>query len=267
MDLSTFGLTDRVALVTGGGRGIGKGIAVSFAKVGAHVVITDIDSPEAETTAAEIRALGRRALALTADVQKSDQVADMVQKTLDEFGRIDILVNNAGGTLGKRFSFMETSEDLWDEMVKLNLKHVFLCTKAVGEVMIKQKKGSIISISSNAGQGPYPPAAGYGAAKAGVINLTQTLAQAWAPYNIRVNAIAPGVVETRWLLDVFRLHPELRQIALDSIPLRRLAQPEDIAGAAIYLASDAAAFITGEVIGVNGGQLTWVAWPAPQPQS
>ncbi len=256
MDLSMFALTDRVAIVTGGGTGLGKAIALGFARAGAHVVVASRTIATIEETAAEVRSEGRKALAIPADVREVEQVTNMLHKTMDLFGRVDILVNNAGGT-----SFtpvLNMSAAVWEADVKENLTSVFICSRIVGEVMVKQKQGNIINMSSLGALGPWPNAAHYGAAKAAIISLTKTLAVEWAPYNIRVNAIAPGVIMTPL---VRRLAPEdspRRQGQLTRIPLKRFGRPEDIAGVAIFLASDASAYITGETIAVTGGITTTV---------
>ncbi len=255
MSLSMFNLTGRVAIVTGGGRGIGRAIALGFAEAGADVVVCARTTAEIEDTAAKIEVGGRKALAITTDVQNVDQVTNMLHKTLDLFSRVDILVNNAGGsdfsgqTLG-------TSVDAWEAMIKENLSSTFICSKTIGAVMVEQRTGSIINISSLMGVGPSPLAAAYGAAKAGIINLTKTLAQEWGQYNIRVNAIAPGCIETPVIERLYRENPKLRQARLETIPLGRIGKPVDIVGVAILLASDASAYITGETIEVGGGLRT-----------
>jgi NAD(P)-dependent dehydrogenase (short-subunit alcohol dehydrogenase family) len=251
MDLSIFGLANKVAIVTGGGRGLGKGIALGFADVGADVVLCARTAAEIEAVAAEIRGRGKRALALPTDTRYSDQVKNMVDKAIAEFGKVDVLVNNAGGSFG--VPFLQMSENAWDAIIRENLNSVFLCTKAVVEGMATQKAGSIINIASLAGQVPFPNFAPYGAAKAGVINLTQTLAVELGPYNIRVNAILPAYVENEYLSQRHREEPELRQRRLGMIPLGRFGGPEDIAAAAIYLASDASSFVTGATILFSGG--------------
>ncbi len=177
MILEKFALRDKIAIVTGGGRGIGKGIAWGFAEAGAHVVVADIDASAAEATAAEIHAIGQRALALPIDVRYSDQVANMVERTLEEFAHIDILVNNVGGTF--RVTFLEMTEKAWDAVIRENLKTTFLCSKAVSKAMIEQKRGSIINIVSIEGIRSFRGGSAYGAAKAGIMNLTQTLASEW----------------------------------------------------------------------------------------
>jgi len=257
VELSKFSLKDKVGIVTGAGRGVGKGVALGFADVGADLVVVARTTADIEATAAEIREKGRKALAVTGDVRKSDQIENLIQKTLEEFGRIDILVNNAGGTFC--ISAMDMSENAWDAIVRENLKPVFICSKAVARVMLDQNKGSIVNISSQAGRGASPRVSAYGASKAGIINLTQTLAIEWAPY-VRVNCIAPGWIESPGVKGKRRTAEEedadasarLDELAR-SIPLGRVGQPEDIAAAAIYLASDAAEWVTGITIDVAGG--------------
>ena len=253
MILSSFSLENRVAIVTGAGQGIGKGIALGMAQAGADIVVAELGAGNAEKTAAEIRALGRKALVVPTDVRLASQIDNMVSLALKQFGKIDILVNNVGGLLGISGPLLDTKEEDWDKGIALNLKSVFLCCKAVGKVMVSQKKGVIINIASFAGMGPYMPAPHYGVAKAGVINLSQTLAMELAPYRIRVNAIAPGTVATPLVDDVFRMQPELREKRLKAMLLGRLGRPEDIAAGAVYLASDAADWVTGEVFAIKGG--------------
>lgn len=251
MDLSIFALTDKVAVVTGSGRGIGKGIALGFADVGADVVVSARSAAEIEAVAAEIRGKGRRALAVPTDTRNVDQVKNMVDRAIAEFGKIDILVNNAGGAFGA--PFLQVSENAWDAVIRENLKSVFLCTKAVVEGMVRQNGGSIINVSSLAGQVPYPNWSAYGAAKAGVLNLTQTLAVELGPHNIRVNAILPAYVETEYLRQRHEEEPEMRQRRLDMLPIGRFGKPEDVAATAIYLASEASSFVTGATILFSGG--------------
>jgi len=251
MVLSKFELTDKVAIVTGSGRGIGKGIALGLAQAGADVVTCARTVEEIEATAAEIKAVGRKALAVPTDVRMSDQVDNLMQKAVAEFGRIDILVSNAGGLF--TVPLLEMSEGAWDAIIRENLKSVFLCGKAAGKVMVEQKKGVIINIASMAGREASPLTANYGASKAGIINLTMTMAVEWAPYSIRVNAIAPGPI---WTPGAPRLWPtpEAKAETEAQILRGRFGTPEDIAMAVVFLASDAADWITGICFEVNGGE-------------
>lgn len=258
MGLERFALTDRIAIVTGAGQGIGEATALALAEAGAHVVIAEINEENARKVAKQVENRGRKSLAIPTDVTVTSQLENMVNKTLARFGRIDILMNNAGGVasdlMGKA---MEMSEEVWDKVVDLNLKATFLACKAVAPVMLKQGKGSIVNWSSMAGLMTFPIAAQYGAAKAGVWNLTMTLAAELAP-NIRVNAVAPGSIETPPIIERLRKNPGLKEKRLKKILLRRLGRPEEVAYTAVFLASDAASYITGETIVVGGGLTTFV---------
>lgn len=251
MDLSMFSLTNKVAIVTGSGRGIGKAIALGFADVGADLVVVARTAAEIEATAAEIQRRGGRALAVPTDIRSAGQVGNMIERTMAEFGKIDILVNNAGGTFS--VPFLQMSEGAWEAVLRENLQSVFLCTKAVVDVMVRQKEGGIINISSLAGQVPYAKMAHYGAAKAGVINLTQTLAVELGPYHIRVNTILPGYIEVEWFSQMLEEHPEVRERRLQRVPLGRFGKPDEVVGAAIYLASEASSYVTGACILITGG--------------
>ncbi len=254
VSLSKFGLKDKVAIVTGGGQGIGKAIALGFATVGAHVVIADISAKTGEATAAEVRALGRRSLAITTDVCDGKQIAKLVAATMAEFGRIDILVNNAGIVIPVS-PIVAVREEDWDKIMTTDLKSVFLCSKAVARVMIDQNKGNIINIASMAALRAAPGTAVYGVAKAGVISLTASLAAELARYHIRVNTVAPGTVDTPQHTAV-RGPAETDIGTRFGIPLDRVGQPDDIAAAVIYLASDASDYVSGEIIPVKGGPYT-----------
>ncbi len=251
MILDKFSLAGRVAIVTGSGRGIGKGIALSFAEAGADVVVLARTVTEIEETAARVRALGRKSLAVPTDVRKADQVANIVKKAVEEFGHIDILVNNAGGTFVT--PILGLSEDGWDAVMRENLKSCFLCSKAVAEVMEKQNKGCIINITSLAATTGAVGLAPYGAAKAGMVSFTQTSAAEWAMYGIRVNAISVGTVLTENMLKTLFPTPESQAEAAKYNLMKRMGLPEDIALAAIYLASDASSWVTGQTLYVNGG--------------
>jgi len=255
---SEFALPGKVTVVTGSGQGIGKKIALSFAEAGANVVIAELNAATAEATAAEIRGLGKKALVICVDVRDGNQIENMVQKILDEFGRIDVLVNNAGGNIFG-LPALEISEEEWDKVITLNLKSTFLCSKAVGRIMVEQRGGSIINIASLAGLLAFPLGAHYGAAKAAIINLTKTLSIELAPSNIRVNAICPGVILTSLTETIYRQRPHQQKERLETIPLGRLGQPEDVAHLAVFLASDASNYITGEAIIVGGGMDTFAS--------
>jgi NAD(P)-dependent dehydrogenase (short-subunit alcohol dehydrogenase family) len=247
---SLFSLEDKVAIVTGGGRWTGRTIALEMAKAGADVVVCARTVEGIEEAAAEIRGLGRRSLAVQTDVRVKKQVDNLVKRTLAEFGRVDILVNNAGG--GSMEKALELNESGWDLLVRENLKPVFLCSKAVVGSMIKQGGGCIVNIASCEGVRAAPCNPAYGAAKAGVMNLTMTLAVDWAPYNIRVNAVAPGFIAIPGLQEFLPFYPHLVNI-YNKVPLKRAAKFEEIAGPVIFLASAAAGYTTGITIIVDGG--------------
>jgi len=258
MSLSLFSLDSRVALVTGAGRGIGKAIALGLADAGADLVVAARTASDVNATASEIVARGRKALAVPTDVRLGDQVNKLVEKTMAQFSRIDILVNNAGGTFA--VPTMELSEGGWDAIIRENLKSVFLCSKAVAKVMIEQKKGSIINMASIAGLRGYTMSAAYGAAKAGIIEFTKTLSIDLGLHNIRVNCIAPGSIATEGWQQLQKTEPERMQGRLAFIPLRRFGNPEDIVGAAIYLASEASSYVTGQTLVIDGGWITNLGW-------
>lgn len=249
MILAKFSMAGRIAIVTGSGQGIGRSIALGLAEAGANIVVAEKDASLAESVVGEIRALGVSALPVIADVREADQVSEMVQKCLSEFGRVDVLVNNAGGMFPA--PLLDMSERGWDAVIRLNLKSVFLCSKAVAPTMIEQKKGVVLNLSSVCGEGPSANTAHYGAAKAAIIGLTQSMAVEWAPY-IRVNAIAPGVIATPGTRHNWE-NKERREWIESIIPLARYGQPEDIATAALYLVSDASDYVSGHILDVNGG--------------
>jgi NAD(P)-dependent dehydrogenase (short-subunit alcohol dehydrogenase family) len=247
---SLFSLEGKVAIVTGASKQTGRTIAIEMAKAGADVVVAARTAEGINNAAAEIRNLGRRSLALPTDVREADQVDNMVKKAVEAFGRVDILVNNAGTDF--MASALEMNEKGWDSMVRLNLKSHFLCSKAVIGTMTKQGGGSIVDIASAEGLRAAPSNPAYGAAKAGLINLVKTLAVEWARYNVRVNAVAPGFIETPVLPMALEGYPHLRDI-YSRVPLRRAAKQEEVAAAVIYLASEAAGYTTGVTITVDGG--------------
>jgi len=252
MSIPNFSIEGKVTIVTGASRGIGKALALGFAEAGATVALAARTVSELEATAEEIRAKGGKALVVPTDVTNSAQVSGMVQKTLKEFGRIDVLVNNAGGAGTSQLRPpQDVTEENWDELQDRNLKSVYLCNTAVARVMIEQRGGSIINISSLSGTKPVAYESAAGAAKAGVNQLTRAYAIAWAPFNVRVNAIAPGLTLTPRATK--GLGPELVEKYSKDIPMGRAARPEDHLGPAIFLASDASAFITGAIIPSDGG--------------
>lgn len=242
-------LEGKVAIVTGASRGIGRAIAVELAGRGAGITVNYCGSREkAEETAELIREKGRRALLVRADVSDSSQVEEMFRQTMEEFGRIDILVNNAGITRDNLL--LRMSEEDFDAVINTNLKGAFLCMKQAAKRMLKQKSGRIINISSISGVAGNAGQANYCAAKAGIIGLTKSAAKELGSKGITVNAIAPGYICTD-MTDV--LNDTVKEAILTRIPLKRFGSPEDIAYTAAFLASDEAAYITGQVLGTDGG--------------
>jgi 7-alpha-hydroxysteroid dehydrogenase len=247
--LERFRLDDRVAIVTGAGRGIGAAIAEAYAEAGAHVVVAARSREQIERTAEGVRRHGRRALALPCDVLERSQLENLVEATLREFGRIDLLVNNAGGWPPK--PALRTSEKEFEAAFRFNVTTAFVLTRLVVPRMVETSgTGAVVNISSVAGRHNASGFAAYGTAKAALSFLTQNLAQEFAP-KVRVNAIAVGSIETDALAGI--LTPEIRDQMVQLTPLARLGRVEDIAACALYLASPAASYVTGEIYGVNGG--------------
>jgi len=243
-------LKDKVALITGGAQGIGRQICLTFANEGADIVIGDVNLEQAKKTKQEIGALGRKAEAEELDVADYSKVQNAINKILDKFKKIDILVNNAGITLDNLI--LKMSETDWERVIKVNLTGTFNCTKAVSRAMLKQKAGKIINISSIIGLIGNTGQANYSASKAGVIALTKTTAKELGSRNINVNAVAPGFIQTQM---TERLPEDVKMRMLDEIPLRRFGNPEDVASACLFLASEEADYITGQTIIVDGGMV------------
>lgn len=243
-------LKDKVAVVTGGARGIGREIALKLAREGASVAIADINQKILSKTEGEIAALGVEALSISVDVTNSGQVEQMFNKTLDKFKKIDILVNNAGITADGLLIRMKEQD--WDKVIAVNLKGTFNCTKAVSKIMIKQRNGKIVNIASiigligNAGQ------ANYAASKAGIIGLTKSVAKELASRGINVNAVAPGFIQTEMTA---ALPEQVRTKMLEAIPLKKFGTPEDVANLVAFLASDKASYITAQVVTIDGGMI------------
>jgi len=250
MDL---GLKDKVALVTGAGSpvGFGKGIALTLAKYGCDIVANDIDLDGVLKTAAEVEAIGRKSLGIRADVTKVAEVKDMVKKALEKFGRIDILVNNAGRTT-RPIPFVDTPEENWEKVFNLNIYGVFHCTKAVLPQMLERKSGKIINITSGAGISGMPRCVHYGASKAALIAFTKGLSKEVIPSGINVNAVAPGVGDTNFLV-TGEFPPGEIDRAVATVPTKRSTTPEDVGNMVAYLASDLANQIVGQTFLVDGG--------------
>ncbi|MED4238710.1 3-oxoacyl-[acyl-carrier-protein] reductase [Priestia megaterium] len=244
-------LQGKVAIVTGASRGIGRAVAIELGKLGAKVVVNYSGSEaKALEVVDEIKGLGTDAIAVQANVAESDSVQAMIKEAISTFGSVDILVNNAGITRDNLL--MRMKEDEWDDVINTNLKGVFLCTKAVTRQMMKQRAGRIINISSIVGVSGNAGQANYVAAKSGVIGLTKTTAKELASRNITVNAVAPGFIATD-MTD--KLNEEVQAEMLKQIPLASFGQPEDVANAVAFLASDASRYITGQTIHVDGGMV------------
>jgi len=245
-------LEGQVAIVTGAGRGIGRVIALTLAREGAAVVVDDIDLESAEQVASEIKSRKGRALPVKADVSNSEEVSKLVKEALDEFKKIDILVNNAG--IVNLTPTIEATEAQWDSIVDVNLKGQFLCSRAVAKHMITRKRGKIVNIASLGGHIGVSGLLAYSASKGGVIQLTRVLAVEWGKHNINVNTVSPGVTMTALVEAAMKERPDF-VAGKERIPLQRLAKPEDIANAVLFLASSESDYITGQEIVIDGGQL------------
>lgn len=251
---NSFDLTGKVALVTGAGSGIGKATAIALAEAGAAVAINyHRNEAGAESAKQQILAAGGRAITIQADVTKSADVRAMVEKTVAEFGPVDILVNNAG-SLVERLRLLELTEEKWDAVIDLNLKSAFLCSQAVAASMIERRTGAIINVTSIAGRnGGALGSIHYSTAKGGMITLTKGLAKELAPHGVRVNGVSPGVIDTPFH-EQFST-PEAMKNFTNIIPLGRVGRSDEVAQTVVYLASEAASFVIGENIEVNGGML------------
>jgi NAD(P)-dependent dehydrogenase (short-subunit alcohol dehydrogenase family) len=253
MSYPTFSLEGKVAMLTGASRGIGRYMASGLAKYGADVIVTDLAVSELEEAAEEVKQQGRRSLAIPMNMTRLEDIKSGVEQAYRTFKRIDILVNNAGINIPK--PALEVTEEDWCRVIDTNLTGLFFCCQAVGRIMIKQKRGKIINISSQTGTVAIELRAAYCASKAGVNLVTKVLALEWGPYNINVNAVAPTFIETPMTKPMFE-NAAFKEMVLNKILLRRIGQPKDVFGAVIYLASEASDLVTGHVLLVDGG---WTA--------
>jgi NAD(P)-dependent dehydrogenase (short-subunit alcohol dehydrogenase family) len=269
--MKEFQLEGRMAIVTGAGRGIGKAIALTLAEAGAHIIAAARTGEEIEETAAEVRKMGRTCLPIPTDVTKAGDVARMVDEAILQFGRIDILINQAGrgggrkplvplpgyappGSKDKPDFFTPLSEEMWHSVLDTNLTSMFLCARAVGPHMIRQKKGKIVNMSSFVGAKGFPHQSAYSTSKAAVSMFTRCLALEWARYKINVNAMGPGYVRTAMTEPVLQ-NEKTRETLLNSVPLRRFCEPREVGLLALYLASEASDYLTGQTIYLDGGLL------------
>jgi NAD(P)-dependent dehydrogenase (short-subunit alcohol dehydrogenase family) len=258
-DISQFSLKGKVAVITGGGRGIGQAIAFAFAKTGAKVIITSRKAQDLAATANEIKAFGGEAFPLPAHLGKADEIKRMVSTVMEKFGRIDILVNNAGASPAMG-SVLECDERLWDKLMDVNLKAAYFISQAVANIMVKQGGGKIINIASVDGYNPEPGLSIYSISKAGMRMITRAFASELIAYNVQVNTIAPGPISTKMMNSHWgHLPPEEAQKAKEAVekmlPSGRIGNPDEIAGAALYLASNASNYTTGAEIIIDGGLL------------
>ncbi len=259
MNLSRFSVEGKVALITGGSRGIGRASALALADAGAHVVVSSRKQESLDQVAEEISSRGVRGIAIASHVAKLDELKTLIDKVMREFGRIDILLNNAG-TNPFYGPLMDQDEKTYDVTTNVNLKGVFFLSQMVARIMKEQGGGAIINVSSIGGLRAGELGI-YCVTKAAVIMLTQVMAKEWGPYHIRVNAIAPGIIKTR-LSEALWKDPEVSERAVSQIPLMCLGEPDDVASAVVYLASDAAKYVTGATLVVDGGRMhgepSWV---------
>jgi 2-deoxy-D-gluconate 3-dehydrogenase len=252
-NLPSFDLSGKVAVITGGARGIGFAVAEGLACHGADIVLVDRLHDELEEARKSIEQIGRRALGIELDLTRTAEITKMTERALAAFGHLDILVTCAGINIQQMA--VDVTEEAWDKILNINLKALFFCCQAVGRVMIQQKSGKIINMSSQTGSVAIPRRAAYCSSKGAVNMLTKLLALEWAPYNINVNAVAPTFIETKFTEPMFK-DEAFKQYCIDNILLGRLGKPADVVGAVLYLASPAAELVTGHILAVDGG---WTA--------
>lgn len=254
MTFPSLDVKGKIAIVAGASRGIGRTLALGLGNAGADVVVSSRTVPDLESLADEIRAMGRKALVQPVDLTKLTDIQTLADAAMAEFGRIDILVNNAGININK--SALEMTEEDWDFVLDTNLKSYFFSSQIIGRLMVEQRKGKIINISSTFGLVGFEKRAGYASSKGGITILTKVLAIEWGPYNVNVNAIAPTATRTTINEELFA-NPQWRKNVLARIPIGRFCEPADLVGAVVYLASDASDMVTGITLPVDGG---WTAW-------
>jgi len=251
-DLKQFSLENKVTLVTGSSRGIGRAAALAFAQAGSDIILTSRKVEDLEKVAAEIRGVGRRALVISAHLGKMEDVKKVADTAKAAFGRVDVLINNAG-TSPVFASFLESDEKLWDTIMSLNVKGLYFLGQAIARQMKEQGGGCIINMSSVDGYLPEKDNGVYAISKAAVIMATRVMARELAPFNIRVNALAPGFVHTKLMDSAFAARPGLEEERRGSVPMGRIANPEEMVGTLVYLASGASGFVTGHTLLVDGG--------------
>ena len=254
MNGSSFDLKDKVAVVTGAASGIPKAISLAFANAGAHVVLVDQNAEKIESITTHIQERRGKAIAIQANVGAEEDVRSLVEKTVKAFSRIDILVAGAG--IRVRKPVLEISREEFDKVQLVNLTGIFLCGKYVGKVMVEQNSGSIINFASIHGLASERGIPEYSASKGGVVQITKAMALEWAPFNVRVNAICPGVTRTPGVEEPLK-DPQKLTEAIEKTPMKRLAEPEEMVGPAVFLGSDSSRFVTGTCIVVDGGRLAW----------
>jgi len=253
MSAPEFGLDDRVAIVTGASRGIGRAIALGLARAGAHVALTARKAPDLEAVAHEVTGLGRRALPVPGHMGRRPDIDRVFEQVAKEFGRLDILVNNAA-TNPVFGPLIEIDEDAWDKIMALNVKGYLFAAQRAAKAMLAAGKGAIVNVSSTGGVRAAAGLGAYSVSKAAVIMLTRVLARELAPFGVRVNAVAPALIETRFSEALWK-NPDILDQYLKTTPMARTGQPEEIAGAVVYFCSDAASYVTGQTLVLDGGQL------------